>query len=265
VRVFNAAVSGYTIYQSFNRYKLLRKYKPDWIVSMDGVNEPTALAQNETIETYLTEEWKNNQVQNYPLKRTFSRMSNSALYYKLTKMVYYYREDKKLEHKRDSLLINRRKWFNTTPEKISFSVNDNGSLQKSVNTYLSTLYQFEEYLNKANQKHLLLIQPYLGFRDTSKVDTVEKAVYNYFSVEANNASRNCFLDSVYAAFKTNHDHIYSMNDVHSWRGWVFVDYCHFTKDANEKIASEIAKYILSEGVYQPFSQVVGWSLQNETK
>ena len=40
VRVFNAAVSGFTLEQGISKYrKLSKQYDFDWVISMDGVNE----------------------------------------------------------------------------------------------------------------------------------------------------------------------------------------------------------------------------------
>ena len=43
-----------------------------------------------------------------------------------------------------------------------------------------------------------------------------------------------------------------MDQVHYWTEWVFTDYCHFTKEANKKIAHEIGKHIISNGKYEVF-------------
>ena len=30
------------------------------------------------------------------------------------------------------------------------------------------------------------------------------------------------------------DNVIAMSAVHAWTGWVFVDYCHFSKEANRR-------------------------------
>ena len=47
----------------------------------------------------------------------------------------------------------------------------------------------------------------------------------------------------------------TMEAMHQWEGWVFVDYCHFTKGANERVAQEISKFIVSDGTYNPFPKL----------
>jgi len=256
VRVFNAAVSMHGIYQSFNRYKLLKHYNPDWIVSMDGVNEPDQLDSNKTTDQYLKELWKTNPTQNKPLTNTFFFMSNSALYYKLGKYKYYYLYDRKMKNKHDSLNINRNFWFNVQSKPISYKIEDVGLLQTAIKTFQANLAMFEEYLIDSKQNHLLLIQPFLAFRDTNKLDTIERGVYNYFTINHNLPNKNKFLTTIYKKANNNHKQVYTMQDVHSWKEWVFVDYCHFTSVANRKIANEIGKYILSKGEYKPFKKNV---------
>jgi hypothetical protein len=43
-----------------------------------------------------------------------------------------------------------------------------------------------------------------------------------------------------------------MAGVEKWPGWVFVDYCHFTKEANKRIARELADYIVADGKMEIF-------------
>ena len=44
----------------------------------------------------------------------------------------------------------------------------------------------------------------------------------------------------------------TMKAVLQWDGWIFLDYCYFTKEANQRIAKEISKFIVSGGIYNPF-------------
>jgi hypothetical protein len=253
VRVFNAAVSNHGISQSFNRYKTLEKYNPDWIISMDGVNEPSQLENNKEIDSYLRQNWENNPTQKMPLTRTFFMMSNSALYYKLAKFKYYFLNEKRKRQKLDSLDINRIYWSKIKSGPISFEIENQQLLQNALTTFKQELLNFDSYLNQKNQKHLLLIQPHLAFRDTNSLKMVEKSVFNYFSNYHDDSKRNTFLKGIYNFSGYTSHNIHSMEKMHSWKDWLFVDYCHFTKGANERIANEIGQYILSDAVYKPFT------------
>ena len=47
IKVFCAANSGFSVYQDILQYRRLKsKYKMDWIISMDGVNEPIIRDKN---------------------------------------------------------------------------------------------------------------------------------------------------------------------------------------------------------------------------
>ena len=49
--------------------------------------------------------------------------------------------------------------------------------------------------------------------------------------------------------------IFSMDTMHHWDGWVFVDEVHLSKEANKRIAQEISNFIVSKSTIIPFSQV----------
>ncbi|MGB8194755.1 MAG: hypothetical protein WCF67_22670, partial [Chitinophagaceae bacterium] len=79
VRVFNAANSGFTILQSIKRYEQLSaKYQMDWVISMDGENEPPVLSQNQSVEAYIKERWNKSSIFNFPLKLVIPITSHSA-------------------------------------------------------------------------------------------------------------------------------------------------------------------------------------------
>ena len=256
VRVFNTAVSGHTSYQSFIRYKLLKKYKPDWVVSMDGINDPKSLKNNESTYSYINDQWKNDPSQNSPMSYSLFVMSHSALLNKLKMYIYYKRQAIRTLTNTQSSSVIKNKWLNHKPEPIKY-VDSNQYSMNAVNSFFSNLKEFKDTLDVDKQKYLLLIQPYMALRDTTKLYDTEKAVYNYFSCNYNNDTTNTYINLVHKRLKSdfkNDKNIFSMDAIHNCDGWILVDYCHFTNDANKKIAEEISKYIISNGTYIPFQK-----------
>jgi len=247
VRVFNAAVSMHGVSQSFRRYKLLASYKPDWVISMDGVNDPSKLDENESIEMFLDKEWKSNPTQNEPLLRTFFLMSNSGLYYKLAKTKYHYLEDIRLKKKIELREETRKNWMEKKTEPIIFEIEQEQLVKNAVDTFMQTMEKFEAHLTEVGQRHLLLVQPYLALRKREYLKGTESAVYNYFSSHHNLPSKNRFFSLLYSKEKNKGGQPFLMHSVHSWKDWVFVDYCHFTASTNELIAKEIGEYIFKDG------------------
>jgi hypothetical protein len=94
------------------------------------------------------------------------------------------------------------------------------------------------------------VQPHLAFRTPGRLSTEEKALKNYYRKEYNDPQKYTFLKSVYDsvnAMSTSNYHLQTMDGVNDWDGWTFVDYCHFTTEANKKIASELAGFITADG------------------
>jgi hypothetical protein len=120
------------------------------------------------------------------------------------------------------------------------------------------LVGFHRDQEAAGQRHLLLVQPEVTARDPGRLtDPVERAVYNY-TLHTRGGEGDPFMAALHRRAQALHDHIpevVSMAAVTAWPGWVFVDYCHFTADANRRIAEEIGRHILSDGAYRPFPPV----------
>ena len=111
------------------------------------------------------------------------------------------------------------------------------------------------------QKHLLLVQPFLINRNIQKMPPVERAVYNYMAAGRQKSSNSLiYLDygqhifSLLAEKLSKSNNIYTMESMHNWDGWVFVDEVHLSKEANKKIAQGISEFIISDGVFIPFLQ-----------
>jgi lysophospholipase L1-like esterase len=254
VRVFNTAVSGHTIYQSFIHYQLLCKHKPDWIISMDGINDPKSLATKETTLSYIQNQWKADPGQNSLFGFSKLLMSHSAFLNKLYKYIYFKHELIRTNENTNSSWKIKNKWTHEKNKKIAYT-NQNPDIINAVKAFNSHLTAFTEKLEEDKQNHILLIQPYASLRDTNKLIGTEKAVYNYFTNFSNKDTTNTFIKILHE--KTKEDFkfdskVFSMNAVHHWNGWVFVDYCHFTKEANKRIAREIFESIISNGNYIPF-------------
>ena len=88
---------------------------------------------------------------------------------------------------------------------------------------------------------------------------VERAVYNYMAARKqkssnslDNADYRQYMFSLLANKLSKSNSIFSMDTMHHWDGWVFVDEVHLSKEANKRIAQEISKFIISDGTSIPF-------------
>ena len=256
VKVFNAATSSYTVYQSYLRYiTLSKKMKFDWVISMDGVNDPSMLATNETTSDYCSKDWNTYPQFHYPLKLIIPFTSHSALVNAIKQKFFHLKENYRLRKAGNNNFPKRKYWASRAILPIKYAAISN-DITRGANSFRNWILKYDSTLNVLRQNHLLLIQPQMCFRDTSVLEHAEKAVSNYYRIVYQDSLKQTYLRSVYDLFlnDTLHKKIILMNSVHYWPGWVFVDYCHFTKEAEKKIAAEIFNYISSNGSVQIFKR-----------
>jgi hypothetical protein len=256
VKVFNAAAVSYTVYQSYLRYLTLsKKMKFDWVISMDGVNDPAMLTKNETTPTYCAKDWNKNPQFHFPLKLIIPLTRHSALTNSIKQKLFHLRENYRMKKNRNNSFPKRKHWANRTAPPIKYVANSN-DITRAANSFRNWILKYDSTLSSLQQNHVLLIQPQMCFRDTSVLEDAEKAVNHYYRTIFQDSIKQTYLATIYNFFlnDTLHKSIIPMNSVHYWRGWVFVDYCHFTKDAEKRIAGEIFNYITSNGRIQIFKK-----------
>jgi len=250
IKVFNAAFSSSTIYQSYWRYMLLaKKLKPDWVISMDAQNDPSTISPGENTKDMIKQEWELNPQFHYPLKLIIPLTSNSAFINAIKQYLFQAKQNSRLQIAKNNNFPLRHKWayIYAPPIKID-SLSNN--IKRAVDTFSMWLLKYDSTLNSCKQKHLLLLQPHMFLRDTGNLSEVEKAVNHYYRVSYQDSKQHAFLNEVYKRFSVSdslHKNIVSMTAVDHWPEWIFVDYCHFSDEATLKIAKEIYIYIMSDG------------------
>jgi len=259
VRVFNAAVVWSSIVQSRLMYEILRPLHPDWIISMDGMNEPTVLSEGASTYQDLMSRWKTHPVNTFPFLYGRLLMRNSALCFLVGEYFFFrsgiIRNTKNTRQDEATIRLWLQQTENLNPvDSNKTELPDPEAQRRAEEEFLRHLWSFHQILSQDQQKHLLLIQPHLTLKAPDKFTRIEHALVNYYrSVfpEYPHSFIKAIYDRVHLDFDAN-PHIITMDAVHHWDEWIFVDYCHFTREANRKIAQEIGHYIVSEGNYIPF-------------
>lgn len=250
VKVFNAAFSSSCINQSYWRYlQLASRLQPDWVISMDGQNDPSSLQAGETTTDYIKAEWKKNPQFHYPLKLIIPLTSHSAFINAMKQKLFDIKQKRRLHTAEQDGYPARKKWSAAIASPLTMAVL-NDDIKRAVDNFSSWISKYDSMLTARDQKHLLLLQPHMFFRDTTALTITEKAVNHYYRAQMQDAKQHCFLNELYRKFSkpdSLHRNIMTMQSVHRWKEWVFVDYCHFTEEATKKIAFEIYTYILSGG------------------
>jgi hypothetical protein len=254
VRVFNAAVSGFTLEQGIGRYKALAgKYDFDWVISMDGVNEcdtfETADAAAE--RAYSSAYWASMPFHRFPLNWIVPITQHSAFFNLIKQELYGVRIKTRVQRNEAGGFTTRRSWAARAALPLLVDSGDERVLRSS-GAFLREEQEFARELEKEGKHYLLLVQPYLAFRESSVLGLEELALDHYLREKMNDGYKHAFLKQVYEGVDTGGFHIQAMPGVAKWPGWVFVDYCHFTKAANERIAAELADYIAMDGKMRIF-------------
>ncbi|HYF29893.1 MAG TPA: hypothetical protein VD993_02130 [Chitinophagaceae bacterium] len=251
VRVFNAANSGFAVWQSMQRYQQLSaKYKMDWVISMDGENEPAVIGPNETVPEYIRKRWKESALFDFPLNIIIPLTSHSAFIHQLKQFSFHYRYSNRLARNEQNHYPARKTWSGRPLGAVGF-VKPRSGIDKAVYSFYSQLLQFDSMLTGNGHPHLLYIQPHIIFRDTARMNVTERALYNYYTATYNDSLHNTFKWKVFNGGYTPPGRVRLLKELHSWDKQVFVDYCHFTPEANEYIATLMANEILEFNNIRP--------------
>jgi hypothetical protein len=259
VSVYNAAVASFAIDQSRLQYQLLRdEVDPDWVVSLDGVNEPRPLATSESAWQRLEERWRRHPVKQWKFRAARLLMRNSASLYLLGEQLFFrsgiIRSAR--NSKQDPEVL--RRWLKAADErKTAATASPVGpGLQKAADGFIDSLGSFHRQLTDDGQNHVLLVQPHLSLRDPGLLGDTERALLEYYWHE-NEGQIDAFMREIHrrieGEFRQNPS-VFSLSNLHRDSGWVFLDYCHLTREANLRIATDLARTILaseygpSEGV-----------------
>ena len=245
VKVFNAANSGFAVWQSMERYRQLsRKYQMDWVISMDGENEPAVLLPGESAQDYIRKRWEQTPVFHFPLNAVVPLTSHSAAINQMKQFLFHYRFANRLRKNKENNFPSRQTWGNKPLGKMRFAGVNAGN-ERALKIFFEQMAQFDSLLNANHHPHLLYIQPHLAFRDTAKMNVTERALYNYYAATYNDSVHNIFKKTVYESRGLLPQSSRLLTSLHDWDQQLFVDYCHFTLQANERIAEIIAGDILS--------------------
>lgn len=244
VRVFNAAMSGGATWQSMLRYRqLAAKYTIDWVISMDGENEPTALKE-QSAHDYIGQRWTNSALFKFPLNTIIPVTSHSAFINKTKQWLFHVKLSGRLQRNQQQHYPARTLWADKPPAELKFAP-PNAATEKAVQAFYTELRQFDSLLTANKQPHLLYIQPVLMYRDTAAMNTTERALYNYYTTAYNDPFNNAFKQRLYNSKDSLPPGTRILHELHSWPQQAFVDYCHLTAQANKYVAEIFAMGILN--------------------
>jgi hypothetical protein len=221
---------------------------------MDGVNEPDTLTGNEPEFDYSRKYWSSFPTHYSPLKYIIPVTQHSALFNTLKQELYYLKFNARRNSNIAKQFPERTYWASQPKEPLLFADGDD-KVTIAFQKFIREIADFEASLTRDKKKHLLLVQPYLAFRDSSVLDNEETVLNNYFRKEYNKKYRHSFLKKAYDTvdvISASNLCVQNMTSVNTWKGWTLVDYCHFTSMANRRIANELADYIVADGKIKIF-------------
>jgi hypothetical protein len=248
VRVFCAANSGFSIYQSLVQYeRLKKKYKIDWVVSMDGNNEPLMDNPNLSVRDYIINDWKDYPIFKFPLKYIIPVTKRSAAVNALKRFLFERRMNKRLSNAVENNFPARAKWVAMDSGQLVYDSKPE-IVQRTVDSFFFYMKKFDAELTSDGIPHLLFVQPHLTMRDTAKMTLTEKALLHYYIFSRNRGDINSFIKKIEdeAEGQSPTGAIHSLAFMHSNDFETFVDYCHFSQQAIRQLSVFFAERISTQ-------------------
>ncbi len=235
-RVFNCSVSGFTSWQAFSKArKMLALYDFDWVISMDGQNDPCSIPENKNARNVIESYWTEFLNKQHPFQNQMKWMERSALIYCTIRTKYNL--SVAMQEEKDSIVT--RKKYQKLPIKIQYA--PESAVSKGVLSFQESIIAENNWFEQKGIKHLHFIQPHLSLRKAENMRSTEKIVAQYYSTLKKD-TMNTYFKNIHE-IKWPSEKIIPLNEMHHLPYWVFVDYCHLTKEANLYIAHKIAQKI----------------------
>lgn len=248
IRVFNAANSGFTIWQSLHQYQRLKeKYAIDYVISMDGVNELLVYDTSASLKQSIEEGWAEAPIYHKPLRYVIPITRSLAIAYWPKQILYSSKMKMRLKSAKENNFSQRSYWL----KQSGFThYGDSADIaRRTRDTFFFYLKTFDSVLTKDGIPHKLFIQPHLTLKDPQVLSDTEKALLHYYqSSYINKGIYNEYIKLIHESVDSSETgSISRLGILHRNNFETFVDYCHFTESANDQLAqifaNEIATYL----------------------
>jgi hypothetical protein len=225
--------------------RLKAKYKMDWVISMDGNNEPLVSNTDLSIRDYIVNDWKDYPIFKFPLKYIIPVTKRSASVNALKRFLFERRMNKRIRSATENNFPAKTKWFTTNPGQLAYD-RQSVVVQRSVDSFFYYMKRFDQKLVSDNIPHLLFVQPHLTMRDTAKMSMTEKALLHYYIFSRNRGDINSFIAKIEEEAGAQTGAIQSLAFMHKNDFETFVDYCHFSRQAIRQLSVFFAERIVSQ-------------------
>jgi hypothetical protein len=258
IKVFNAAVPGFSISQEYAFYmSTIRKLEPDLLILIDGFNDMCFPLDDPTYyrADHDKEKWKMHPHKTsllYVAAKYLMPKSYTLFYLGRFVFVYRYRYDKKFYEKwlKEDVKVNKED-INATlmkyRENISFVIED-----------IIKRYEIFKETCRIDGVHIVYCpQPLLTLKP--RKDNVEIACYNYLLNLLHTPGEHLAYFDMYELFlnifehwakKENVSYINLQREVNKIEEKIFIDHCHFSFYGNEYIAGLLKDKIKEMGIIE---------------
>lgn len=264
IRVYNAAVWGYSYQNNFMRYLAkLRHYQPDLLISIDGANEIAAASKLSRDWNYFKEGQYNNILRQMFDYDVTGLSSYVTLWLKNNTYLMNY-----LWHGRDSFQdLGARLWRDAEEARRErgtgvpdFSPQEASRLaEENVETVVRVVENYHSILENDKVPHIFVLQPwfYLSKKPLHEKEKILAEVQQYkyyYGVPSERMYGLLVYRITESAGRKRYfvaDFSHYFDDVSEW---VFTDWCHLTSGANYLIARELASLVKQHVFAQPLTQ-----------
>ena len=242
IRVINAAVLGFNSYQQSHRIdgKIIRDFKPDMIIAIDGRNDAYYMASYEEWQAYWQPYYDQITADiNKLMRSSFTLVSFSNW---LTSNFIIPRSFLKIGMK---LFPKKNKIIHTRKDYVSDSI-----VERSINIYLSNHVSVYSKCKFLNIKYYVFLQPTLAPFLKNHISQEEKEIMDdwsneYYKKDIYYRALEQFYKMVLKESRTSKlTWFFDISDAFKEsREKIYFDSCHYTDQGNYVIASRVAEIL----------------------
>ena len=264
IRVYNAAVWGYSYQHLLLRYiAKLRRYKPDLVISFDGVNEINAV-------TLPVDDWDYFQQGQYNgiLRQIFAYdipglASYLTLWLKNNTflMTFFWNGADLFQNLETGMRIHTGSLVQQELPRLEKMTAEERFRMVTANVapVVRVLEDYHSALQNDGVPHVFALQPMLYLskkprhENETKVESLEEHNY-YYGVPSENVYKY-LIDRISFSAKKRGFFIADFSEYFDDTSqWVFTDWCHLTAGANYLIAKELANLIKENFFHMPLAE-----------
>ncbi len=250
IRVYNAAVWGHAYQHGLMRYiTKLRRYNPDMLISLDGVNEISLVSNLADDWNYFKEGQFHSVLSDIYKYNKHGLASYLTLWFKNNTyfMTYLWRGRDIFQTLHQNTPIETENHWALTPEK-ELTKDEQDKLDDNMDTVVRVVENYHSALENDGVKHIFVLQP-MFYNSKKALDERERQMAAYkerklhYGIPSSIIYEKLVNKLVDSGEKNQFQTMNLKGFFDDTSQWVYTDWCHLTAGANHLVAKAISNRI----------------------